>query len=219
MSKIRAKPWLQGVSRRTLADIQKTWSPEEIYNLITERAWHYKSNILSLQCRDRTFLSLLYLAAGRIGEILSLIRSQFDLDTDPEFVIIHNMLTEKVGQSSRALPFREEFPLARTGILSKFTQLILEYILELEPHQKLFPFNRQRGWQIAKYITGKWPHWFRAQGERLWGKQLKDIFALRDLLNVVNIATLGKYIRKEWREDRDKLAPGSPEHKKEVPIK
>ena len=197
-------------SKRTLKDVKRTWKPEEIYTLITEKAWPYKTDILELQCRDRAFLALLYLTAGRISEVLSLIRSQFDLETDPAFVIIRNMLTEKIGPSSEALPFREEFPLARAGILSQFTQLILEYIPDLEPHQKLFPFSRQRGWQIAEKITGKWPHWFRAQGERLYNELLEgDIFKLKKFLNVANIQTLAKYIGGSWRESRKELAPGS----------
>ncbi|MDH5203278.1 MAG: hypothetical protein OEW69_08475 [Nitrospirota bacterium] len=196
-------------SKRTLKDVKRTWNPEEIYTLITEKAWPYKTNIPYLLCRDRAFLALLYLTAGRISEVLSLIKSQFDLETDPEFVIIRNMLTEKIGPSSEALPFREEFPLARSGILSQFTQLILEYIPDLEPHQKLFSFSRQRGWQIAEKITGKWPHWFRAQGERLYSKLLeRDVFALKELLNVASVSTLSKYISPPWRESRDKLAPG-----------
>lgn len=208
MSKRRAKPWLQGVGRRTLKDVRRTWSPQEIYELITSNTWPYKTNWPYLHCRDKAFLSLLYLAAGRIKEVLSLIRSQFDLEADQDFIIIRNMLTEKVSTKSMNLPFREEFPLARSGKLSQFTQLILEYIVDLEMDQLLFPFNRQRGWQIATHITGKWPHWYRSQGERLYGRLLgADIIALKDLVNVVNISTLAQYVKKPWDESREKLAP------------
>ena len=120
------------------------------------------------------------------------------------------MLTEKVSMKSLNLPFREEFPLAREGSLAKFTQLILEYILPLEAHEKLFPFSRYRGWAIATYITGKWPHWFRAQGERLYARLLgRDTLALKHLVNIVKIETLAQYVKKPWQESRDKLAPGS----------
>jgi len=43
-TKIRAKPWLQGVGRRTLRDVKRTWSPQEIYDLITAKQWPYKQN-------------------------------------------------------------------------------------------------------------------------------------------------------------------------------
>lgn len=208
MSKRRARPWLQGVGRRTLKDVRRTWSPQEIYDLITAKTWPYKQNWPFYHCRDKAFLSLLYLTAGRVGEILSLIRSQFDLEADQDFIIIRNMLTEKVSTKSMNLPFREEFPLAREGILSQFTQLILEYILPMELDEKLFPFNRQRAHQITVHITAKWPHWYRSQGERLYGRLLgADIIALKDLVNVVNISTLAQYVKKPWSESREKLAP------------
>ena len=206
--KRRAKPWLQDVSRRTLRDVRRTWSPEEIYELITGKQWPYRQNWPFYHCRDKAFLSLLYLTAGRVGEVLSLTRAQFDMDTDPDFIIIRNMLTEKVSAKSMNLPFREEFPLARSGKLSVFTQLIMEYIPDLEMDERLFPFSRQRAHQICGYVTGKWPHWFRAQGERLYARLLgKDVIALKDLVNVVNVSTLTQYVKKEWDESREKLKP------------
>lgn len=208
MSKRRARPWLQDVGRRTLRDVRRTWSPDEIYQLITGKQWPYRQNWPFYHCRDKAFLSLLYLTAGRVGEVLSLIRSQFDLEADSQFVIVRNMLTEKVSSKSMNLPFREEFPLARSGKLSQFTQLILEYILDLEMDQRLFPFSRQRAHQISVHITGKWPHWYRSQGERLYARLLgKDLIALKDLVNVVNISTLAQYVKKPWDESREKLAP------------
>ena len=83
-----------------------------------------------------------------------------------------------------------------------------------EEDEILFPFKRQRGWRIVKYVTGKWPHWFRAQGERLYGKLIgggpEGIFKLRDFLNVANIQTLAKYIKTEWRESREDLLRETP---------
>jgi len=208
MSKRRARPWLQDVGRRTLKDVRRTWSPQEIYKLITSKQWAYKQNWPFYHCRDKAFLSLLYLTAGRVGEILSLIRSQFDLEADQDFIIIRNMLTEKVSSKSMNLPFREEFPLAREGILSQFTQLIMEYILPMELDEILFPFSRQRAHQITGFITAKWPHWFRSQGERLYARLLgSDIIALKDLVNVVNVSTLAQYVKKPWDESREKLKP------------
>jgi len=211
----RAQPWLQGVSRRTLRHIKRTYTPEEIYQLITSRSWPYRTWAPHYHKRDRCFLALLYLTAGRICEVLSLKRSQFDLKADPQFIIIRNMITEKIGPASSNLPFREEFPLPREGDLKPFTDLVLEYLEELhEEDEILFPFKRQRGWRIVNHITGFWPHWFRAQAERMYGKLIgggpEGIYKLRDFLNVANIQTLGKYIKTEWEESRENLLKGAP---------
>lgn len=193
-------------SRRTLKDVKRTWSPEEIYELITGDTWPYKTWMSHYHCRDRALLSLLYLTAGRVSEVLSLRKKQFDLEEDPDVVVIKNMLTEKIGEASSCLPYRETFPLPKQGPLAPFTELVLEYLERLKhPEQKLFPFSRQRAWQIVEHITGKWPHWYRAQGERLWGKLLKDIIELRDLVNVADIRTLAKYVKTDWRESKEKF--------------
>jgi integrase len=201
--------WNLGKSRRTLRNIVRTYSPEEIYQLITARSWAYRTWSPFYHTRDRALLSLLFLTAGRVGEVLSLRKSQFDRASDPEFIIIRNMLTEKIGPKSANLPYREEFPIPRSGRLQPFTELVEAYLDLMEEYhirdERLFPFSRVRAWQIVEHITGKWPHWFRAQAERMYGKKLGDIFKLKDFVNVVNISTLAKYIKKEWEESREEL--------------
>jgi len=203
------QPGPLGRSRRTLRNIVRTWSPEEILQLIRSRTWPYRTWAPFYHIRDRALMSLLFLTAGRVGEVITLVLSQFDRKADPQFIIIRNMLTEKIGPASSNLPFREEFPLPRSGRLQPFTELVVEYLDKMEEYtlstDRLFPFNRSRAYQIVNHITGKWPHWFRAQGERYYGKVFKDIFKLRDHVNVVNIRTLAKYIKTEWEESREEL--------------
>lgn len=198
-----------GKSRRTLRNIVRTYTPEEILQLITARTWPYRTWAPFYHIRDRALLSLLFLTAGRVGEVLSLVLGQFDRGADPEFIIIRNMLTEKIGPRSSNLPYREEFPLPRSGRLRPYTELVVAYLDKMEEYhiqnERLFPFSRQRAWQIVEHITGKWPHWFRAQAERMYGKKLGDLIALKDFVNVVNITTLAKYVKKEWEESRDLL--------------
>ena len=198
-----------GTGRRTLRHIVRTYTPEEILQLITSRTYPYKTWAPFYHTRDLALMSLLYLTAGRITEVLSLVLSQFDREADPQFIIIRNMITKKVGPTSPNLPYREEFPLPRTGILRPFTERVVAYLdLMREYHiqdERLFPFSSVQAWKIVSHITGKWPHWFRAQGERFYGKLFKDIFKLRDHANVVNIRTLAKYIKTEWGESREEL--------------
>jgi len=56
---------------------------------------------------------------------------------------------------------------AGTGIspLSKFTELVMEYLKVLPEDAKLFEFKRRRAWQIVSHVTGKWCHYFRSHAK------------------------------------------------------
>jgi len=76
------RPWLVGVSRRTNEDIKKRLSLEQIYNLITAKSWPYKTGLDFYPIRDKALMALLFLTAGRISEVLSLTKEQFDFEAD-----------------------------------------------------------------------------------------------------------------------------------------
>lgn len=201
------KPWLVGVRRRTLEDIREKLSPSQIYKLITAKTWPYETQLDFYYARDRALLALLYLTAGRITEVLSLTKKQFQLDMEPDFVIITNMIVVKRKKKARkSLPIRDEVPLPKRGPLSKFTQLVLAYLNLVEkPEDKLFRFGRSRAWQIVNHVTGKWCHYFRSQSESYYGKIFSNIFALKDFVMVTDAKTLSQYVKTDWREYRDRL--------------
>lgn len=208
------QPWLEGVKRRTLEDIKAHLGLEQIYNLITTKTWPYKIDMENYIRRDRCLMALLFLTAGRISEVLSLTREQFDFQADPNFVIIRNMilvkrLTTRKGKPVKhtTSPIRDEVALPVSGPLSKFTEIVEDYVLSLQdPKQKLFPFGRRRAWQLVRFITDKWCHWFRSQAESYYGKYVyTSAFALRDFVGVTDIESLGPYVKTEWRDYQDKL--------------
>jgi hypothetical protein len=146
--------------------------------------------------RDRALMALLYLTCGRITEALSLKKSQFVMDEDPGFIIITNMIVVKRKKKQRkAPPIRAEVPLPKEGPLAKFTKLVVEYLNVLPGDARLFEFKRRRAWQIVKYTTGKWCHYFRSQGESWYGK-IYDVFGLKEFVKVTSIETLRA--RKLW---------------------
>jgi len=204
------QPWLVGVKRRTLEDIKEFLRPSQIYRLITAKAWPYKGDVRHgkdlYEARDKALLSLLYLTCGRITEVLSLRKSQFVFDEDPDFIIVTNMIVVKRKKKQRkAPPIRAEVPLAREGPLAKFTELVEGYLRMLEGEDaRLFEFGRRRAWQIVKFITGKWCHFFRSQGESWYGK-IYDVFGLKEFVKVTSIETLGDYVQAPWRQYRNKL--------------
>lgn len=208
------QPWLIGVKRRTLEDVKARLGLEQILGLITSRTWPYKTDMENFYRRDRCLMALLFLTAGRISEVLSLTREQFDFEADPNFVLIRNMILVKRLKTRKGKPvrhttspIRDEVALPLSGPLSKFTILIEDYVQSLpDPKAKLFSFGRRRAWQIVRFITDKWCHWFRSQAESYYGKYVyTTAFALKDFVGVTDIESLGPYVKTSWRDYEDKL--------------
>lgn len=208
------QPWLAGVKRRTLEDIKQHLSLQQIHSLITSKAWEYKTDWESYHRRDRCLMALLFLTAGRISEVLSLTREQFDFEADTNFIIIRNMILVKRLKTRKGKPvkhttspIRDEVALPLHGPLRKFTELIEDYVQTVSnPKAKLFSFGRHRAWQIVNYITGEWCHWFRSQAESYYGKYVyTSAFALRDFVGVTDIESLGPYVKTSWRDYENAL--------------
>ena len=206
--------WLVGVRRRTNEDIKKRLGLEQIYTLITEKMWPYKERKEFYFKRDRALMSLLFLTAGRISEVLSLTKEQFDTQADKNFIIIRNMILVKWLKTRkgkpvkhRTAPIRDEVPLPLKGPLSRFAEFVQECLrLINEPKDKLFKFKRHRAWQIVNFVTGQWCHWFRSQAESYYGKYVFNTpFALRDFVGVSDIESLGPYVKTQWRDYQSKL--------------
>ncbi len=208
------RPWLVGVSRRTNEDIKQRLGVEQIYSLVVSRTWPYKTEIDFYRSRDRALMGLLFLTAGRVSEVLSLRKEQFDFEADKNFIIIRNMIFVKRLKTRkekpverRTAPIRDEVPLPLKGPLSKFAGLAQNYLtLVKEPEEKLFRFKRHRAWQIVNYVTGQWCHWFRSQAESYYRKYVFNTpFALRDFVGVTDIESLGPYVKTQWRDFETKL--------------
>lgn len=206
--------WLVGVRRRTNEDIKKRLGLEQIYTLITEKMWPYKERKEFYFKRDRALMSLLFLTAGRISEVLSLTKEQFDTQADKNFIIIRNMILVKRLKTRkgkpvkhRTAPIRVEVPLPLKCPLSRFAEFVQECLrLINEPKDKLFKFKRHRAWQIVNFVTGQWCHWFRSQAESYYGKYVFNTpFALRDFVGVSDIESLGPYVKTQWRDYQSKL--------------
>ena len=201
------QPWLIGVKRRTL-DYVEFERPSELLDMIESKSWPYKTNREFYGCRDRALISLLYLTCGRISEVLSLTKKPFVFDEDPDFIIIKNMVVVKRKKKTKRKrrSIRDEVPLPKSGPLSPFTHFVTEYLTILrDPEVKLFKFGRHRAWQIVRFITGKWCHYFRSQGESWYGKIFSNIFALKDFVGVVDASTLSDYVKTDWKDYRDRI--------------
>jgi len=158
-------------------------------------------------------MALLFLTTGRVSEVLSLKKAQFDFEADRKLIVIRNMILVKRLRTRkgkpvrhRTAPIRDEVPLPLRGPLAKFTKLVLEYLELLREDAKLFNFGRRRAWQIVKFVTGMWCHWFRSQAESYYGKYVFDTpFALRDFVGVSDIESLGPYVKTRWKDYENRL--------------
>jgi len=70
--------------------------------LITSKTWIYKEKREFYYKRDRALMSLLFLTAGRISEVLSLTKEQFDFQADRNFIVIRNMILVKRLKTRKA---------------------------------------------------------------------------------------------------------------------
>jgi len=206
--------WLQNVKRRTNEDIKERLGIQQIYAMIVAKTWPYKTDMEFYIKRDKALMALLFLTAGRISEVLSLNKEQFDFEADRNFIIIRNMILVKRLKTRkgkpvrhRTAPIRDEVPLPLEGPLFKFTKLVQKHLdLVKEPKERLFKFKRHRAWQIVNHVTGQWCHWFRSQSESYYGKYVFTTpFALRDFVGVSDIESLGPYVKTQWRDYQNKL--------------
>lgn len=207
MTKIRAKPWLQGLSRRTLRDIEPIPFHEiedMIYSLVINESWPYSINTgkaAFYHARDKALMSLCFLTMGRIHEVVKLHKRQFDYSNDPEFLIIHdfNVGKRKEETIKRYGKTYIDIPISKR---SRFIPFIKDHLSNIE--DLLFPFKRARAFQIIKHSTGKWCHWFRSVAQRFYVNKLENPMVVSSMFEV-DINTIVKYYRGSWKDHKDKL--------------
>jgi integrase len=193
---------MTGKNRRTLKYIQYYPSPNELYQKITSASgWNYKTNMEFYQVRDRALASLIYLLGGRISEILRLKKNQFLMNHDKVIVRGIKLSKSRYKNRPRREQFREEAWLPLHGERAGLTLLVLDYLRLVDADDVLlFPFSRQRAWQIVGCLLGVPCHWLRAYCENYlydnWGK---DILAVSDYVKV-DPRTLQLYIRRSYQK-------------------
>lgn len=205
----RAQIWLQGLSRRTLRDIEPIPFHEIedlVYSLIDSDPWighrdePYRTNKEFYEARDKCLLTLCFLTMGRIHEVLQLQKKQFDF-SDPEFLVIHDFNVGKRKEKTIRQYGKTyiDIPISKQ---SRFLIFIRKHLLNVE--DQLFLFGRYRAFQIIKYNTGLWCHWFRSIAQRFYVNKLENPMVVSDMFKV-NIQTISEYYRGSWMDHKDKL--------------
>lgn len=198
--------------RRTNKDIDRYYPPAEVLELI-ERGipWNYRRNSERYLIRDKGLMSFVYMMSCRINEALQVEKSQFNFETDPEFIVVRDF---KISKRTLRIIAREGIPrisfgLPIVGPLKRFTEIFLEWFYLSEKNREnplVFPgIGRYRAWQIIKHHTGKWCHWFRAQRLSYLVNEIRSDTATAKMLGIKNPRTISHYYQGEWKDHKDAL--------------
>lgn len=196
--------------RRTLKDIERFVSPQDILSLIEKgRVFPYKTDPYFYHARDKALTSFIYLMGCRVNEALKVKRNQLDLKTDPDFIIVKDFkISKRKKQTIKRIGIPKiDMGLPRKGIFSPFTNKLIKW-LKVSPYVPilLFPnINRKSAWRIIEHQTGKWPHWFRSQRISWLINALKSETIVAKILGIRNPGTISHYYKGEWGKWKDIL--------------
>jgi len=148
----------------------------------------------------QALISVLFETGGRVGEVLSLRKSNFIL-SHPEVILVMKMpvlkryeKVEKIPDQTKKSGYRwktkkkEDYrtiPIPRNSPLVPY---ILGYLNKLKSDELLFPFTRQTAFNYIRKIGKRldkdlelYPHWFRAQkASYLASVHDYDVFSLKE---------------------------------------
>jgi len=209
--------------RRSVSEHYKFFDPPRIvWEKINRRRWNYKTNREFYWLRDKAFMCLLYLTCCRVSELVRWVKrdkktgetvivkpsirtSQFVRIGD--FLRVRGLpiLKRKDLRSLREYPRRGEVSLPLKGELSIFTKPITQYLNMLREDEELFKFRRVRGYQIVRYCTGEFPHYFREMGLKLWLRLYgMNIIMLKKFSGHVTLKNLLEYLKEAQSEEAER---------------
>lgn len=146
-------------------------------------------------------MALLFMTMGRIHEVLKLTTEQFDMSSEPDFIVIRdfNIGKRKEKTVRRYGKTYVDIPISKDSI---FLPLITTHLNQAK--KRLFKFGRNRAYKIVRHVTGLWCHWFRAQSQSFYVNKLGNPMVVAKMFKV-DIKTIQEYYRGTWRDHTEKL--------------
>lgn len=210
-------PWLVGVKKRSVSDIpiflEGIW--EDLEEILNVDGWPYQTNTVLFQLRDRALICLLILTGLRISEVLRLKKLQFR--SYKRKILLANVQTAKHGL------LRDKIVLPKQGKLSMFT-LVFEEWLNTIPNKESYvfpkgtalrtgsflwdkPLSTKRAFWIIKTTTGKFPHWFRAVCETIYGRLVfkSDAWKLKEFMGLKRLDSTSPYVKGTWEDNLENI--------------
>lgn len=216
--------------RRVVTEIHEYLDPAKLFKLIHRKEWPYApSRRNKLGCRDRAVMATCFASAGRISEVVGgpqIVNDEVvgrhkglecsHLKFTKDHIIISSMPVVKrslkvLKKHGGHAAFRDEFALPlKPDLYSNrywdqlipFAWLLYEYLAIYNPKRgKIFDIEATRAYQIIRHVTGKWPHWFRAQAEHFYGHWLlADTIKLAKFVKVQDPKQVKHYIGYSWKD-------------------
>jgi len=188
------------VVKRTLKDIDEWLVAGDVYQLITESHWPYKTNVDFYVKRDKALMSIDFVGAFRNNEPLKHLRKTNFVDAGNWLILEGGRISKRskkvIAKYGSRVTTREQirFPKFQHP-LQPFTDSVLAYLELLDVDQVLFRFGERRHHQIVYTSTGKWVHWLRAMGENWYGHNVfrNDPVSLAKFIGVVNVQSVMPY--------------------------
>jgi site-specific recombinase XerD len=107
--------------------------------------------------RDRALFCFLYLTGARVEEVVMGKKKVGVKKKDLELVKVGRkdfLVVSLYTLKNRKHPIRKvPIPVKREGVLTKY---VLDYVEKLNSENYLFPFTKQRAWQIIRFILDKY---------------------------------------------------------------
>jgi integrase len=188
---------------------------DDLATTINLRGWDYKTNMVLFKLRDRALICILILTGCRISEALQLKKLQFRVYEDE--IVLANVGTVKRGL------MRNKIVLPKKGKLSVFTLAFEEWLLNI-PRDDCYVFPRatslrggtflwdkplsaKRAYWIIKTGTGKFPHWFRAVCETVYGRLVfkSDAWKLKEFMGLKRLDSTSPYVKGTWEDNLDEI--------------
>ena len=184
---------------------------DELEAIINVEGWHYKTNIALFKLRDRALICLLILTGLRISEALALKKLQFR--SYKRKILLANAETVKHGL------LRAKIILPKQGKLRRFTFVFEAWLREVPtPDSYVFPkgtslragsflwdkpLSTKRAFWIIKTTTGKFPHWFRAVCETVYGRLIfkNDAWKLKEFMGLKRLDSTSPYVKGTWEDN------------------
>ncbi|MCJ7423342.1 tyrosine-type recombinase/integrase [Candidatus Bathyarchaeota archaeon] len=188
---------------------------DELRAIINQSGWNYKTNMEKLRLRDRGLICLLVLTGLRISEALQLKKLQFRVYENK--IVLANAQTVKHGL------MRAKIIMPKKGKLATFTTAFQEW-LSIVPNDEAYVFPRatslragsflwdrplstKRAYWIIKTTTGKFPHWFRAVCETIYGRIVfhNNAWKLKEFMGLKRLDSTTPYVQGSWEENEKEI--------------
>lgn len=185
---------------------------DNLKRLLNRKEWPYKTNKETYILRDKALICFLLLSGARVSRALRLQRKHFRIY--PNRIVLAQYDPDKSGLT------RTHVTLPKSGKLSYFTGVFEEWLIQIE-HEDHYVFpsgsayglnynrhlSRYRAHTLIKYITGKFPHWYRAVCANIYAKYIfnRDAWKLKQFMGWKRLESSTPYVEAIWKEDEHKI--------------